>query len=124
MDFPRVWNLPHELIGLEFIDQFEFWTTRFFDILQDWGMKGCPNFAGFSFFASGFRQVVRSTKYVHACAVTYLETTTFWKSDATTYFLLNRQMMEARKIFLHQSVVKPDLDIYAMASYAKAVQLR
>ena len=47
-----------------------------------------------------------------------------WKSDATTYFLLNRQMMEARKIFLHQSVVKPDLDIYAMASYAKAVQLR
>ena len=24
------------LIDLEFIDQFEFWTTRFFDILQNW----------------------------------------------------------------------------------------
>ena len=45
-----------------------------------------------------------------------------WKSDATTYFLLNRQMMEARKIL--QSVVKSDLDIYDTASYAKAVQLR
>ena len=95
-----------------------------FDILQDWGMKGCPNFAGFSFFASGFRQVVRSTKHVHTCAVTYLETTTFWKSDATTYFLLNRRLMEACKIFLLQSVVKPDLDIHATASYANAVQLR
>ena len=54
---------------------------------------------------------------MHTCAVTYLETTTFWKSDATTYFLLNRQMMEAHKIFLLQPVVKPDLDIYDTASF-------
>ena len=54
---------------------------------------------------------------MHTCAVTYLETTTLWKSDATTYFLLSRKMMEARKIFLLQSVVKPDLDIYDTASF-------
>ena len=54
---------------------------------------------------------IASTKHVRACAVTYLVSMTFWKSDATTYFLLNRQLMEARMIFLLQPAVKPDLDL-------------
>ena len=76
-----------------------------FDILQDWGRDAQILLDFLSLMASrpsaiAFRQVVRSTTHVHTCAVTYLETTTFWKPDARTYFLLNRQMMEAHKTFL------------------------
>ena len=70
--------------------------------------------------ASAVRQVVRITEHVHTCAVTYLEITTFWQSNATTYFLLNR---DGSRQNLSSTGSKTG-SWFATASYANAIQLR